>query len=145
MSEQFYAFLLRVYPSHIRSVYGDEALQRVRDRARHELSLRLWIDPLLDLVCSLPRLHLCPAPIAARVTAPAFLMLEGEAPRAESLFLGVVASLFLIGATIPIGHFLARTPTLTFGPEPLCKLSRKRPRNSPLPTAIALSRPWPPT
>ena len=97
MSEQVYAFLLRLYPSHFRSIYGDEALQLVRDRARH---VHLWIDLLLDLVCSLPQLHLRPAPIAARATAPAFRMLEGGAPRAESLCLGVVASLLLIVAAI---------------------------------------------
>jgi hypothetical protein len=108
MSEQIYAFLLRLYPSHFRLVHGDEALQLIRDRARHESSLRLWIDLLIDLVWSIPRLHLAGAPVAARATAPAFRMLEGEAPRAESLFLGVVVSLFLIVAAIPIGRFLAR-------------------------------------
>ncbi|MGH9645882.1 MAG: S41 family peptidase [Bryobacteraceae bacterium] len=111
MSEQVYAFLLRLYPPHFRSAYGDEALQLVRDRARREPSWRLWIDLLLDLVCSLPRLHLRPAPVAARATSPAFLMLEGEAPRAESFFLGIAVSLFLIVATIPISRFLARMPT----------------------------------
>src|SRR5260370_42348093 len=108
MSEQIYAFLLRLSPSPFRFVYGDEALQLVRDRARHESTLRLWIDLLFDLVCSIPRLHLRPAPIAARAVAPAFLMVEGELPRAESLFLWGVASLFLIVATISIRTFFAR-------------------------------------
>jgi hypothetical protein len=110
MSEQVYAFLLRLYPSHFRSVYGDEALQLVRDRARYEPALRLWIDLLLDLACSLPRLHLRPAPIAPCATAPAFLLLESEAPRPETLFLGVVAALFLVVAVIPVSHSLTRVP-----------------------------------
>jgi len=75
MSERIYAFLLRLYPSHFRLAYGDEALQLVRDRARHESTLRLWIDLLFDLVCSIPRLHLRTAPMAARAPGPAFLVL----------------------------------------------------------------------
>ena len=110
MSEQVYSFLLRLYPSHFRSVYGDEALQLVRDRVRNEPSLRLWIDLLVDLACSLPRPHVRPAPIAPRAIAPAFLMLESEMPPAESLFLGGVVSLLLALASIPIGHSLAPRP-----------------------------------
>jgi hypothetical protein len=127
MSEQVYAFLLRLYPSHFRSLYGDEALQLVRDRARRESSLQLWIDLLLDLVYALPRLHFRPAPTAARATAPAFLMLEGEAPRAESLLLGVVASLFLIVATIPIGQFLARLPATHLRPGTAMQVAAQAP------------------
>lgn len=110
MSEQVYALLLRLFPSRFRSVHGDEALQLVRDRAKHEPPLRLWIDLLIDLVCSAPRLYLHPAPMAAPATTPAFVTLEGEAPRAQSLFLGVVVSLFLIFAAIPIGRALPSMP-----------------------------------
>jgi hypothetical protein len=48
---------------------------------------------------------------------PFFVMLEGEAPRAESLLMGAVASLALIAATIPIGNFLARTPAPNYPPR----------------------------
>ena len=95
---------LRLYPSHFRSVYGDEALRLVRERARYESALRLCIDLLLDLACSLPRPHLRPAPIAPRATAQAFLLLEGEAPRPEILFLGVVAALFRPPSHCPGGR-----------------------------------------
>jgi len=92
-------------------------LQLVRDPARHESVLRLWIDLLFDLARCIPRLHLRPAPAAARAVAPAFLMLEGELLRAESLHLGVVVSLFLIVAVIPIGHLLTRTSAAYLRPE----------------------------
>jgi hypothetical protein len=36
MSEKIYAWLLRLYPSHFRDRYGEEALQLFRDRAAHE-------------------------------------------------------------------------------------------------------------
>jgi hypothetical protein len=59
MSEKIYAWLLRLYPSHFREKYGEEALQLLRDRARDETgflrTLRLWLDLLTDLVISIPR------------------------------------------------------------------------------------------
>jgi len=36
MSEKIYACLLRLFPSHFRETYGDEALQLFRDRAHDE-------------------------------------------------------------------------------------------------------------
>ena len=59
MSEKFYAWLLRLYPSRFREAYGEEARQLVRDRCRDEQGflprLRLWLDVLSDLVLSLPQ------------------------------------------------------------------------------------------
>jgi hypothetical protein len=59
MSEKIYAWLLRLYPSHFREKYGDEALRLLRDRARDERgffrTLRLWLDLLVDLTISVPR------------------------------------------------------------------------------------------
>jgi hypothetical protein len=127
MSERVYAFLLRLYPSHFRLVYGDEALQLVCDRARHESSLRLWIDLLIDLVRSLPLLHLRPAPVPPCATTPAFIMLESEMPRPESLFLGFLASLFLIIAIIPFGHFLARRPVPHLPPRSVFQVAAQAP------------------
>lgn len=127
MSERFCVFLLRLYPRHFRSVYGGEALQLIRDRARDEASPRLWIDLLFDLARSLPRLHFRPVPIATRPSPPAFLMLEGEAPRAGSFFLGAVASLLLIAATIPISHFLARIPAPHFQPMTAMQVTAQAP------------------
>ena len=61
MPEKVYAWLLRLYPSHFRSAYGQEALQLLHDRKRDESgflsSLRLWLDLLCDLAASLPREH----------------------------------------------------------------------------------------
>jgi RimJ/RimL family protein N-acetyltransferase len=36
MSEKIYGWLLRLFPSHFRQGYGDEALLLFRDRAREE-------------------------------------------------------------------------------------------------------------
>jgi hypothetical protein len=59
MSENIYACLLRLFPSHFREDYGDEALQLFRDRVRDEkgffLRVRLWLDLLADLAISVPR------------------------------------------------------------------------------------------
>ncbi len=61
MSEKIYAWLLHLYPTRFRSLYGSEALQLVRDRARDEPGLwkkiRLWADIITDLLGSLPREH----------------------------------------------------------------------------------------
>lgn len=59
MPEKLYSLLLKLYPSHFRRAYGDEALRLVLDRARDEKGflrgLRLWLDLLADLAMSLPR------------------------------------------------------------------------------------------
>lgn len=59
MSEKLYSLLLKLYPSHFRRAYGEEALRLVLDRARDEkgflCGLRLWLDLLVDLAISLPR------------------------------------------------------------------------------------------
>ena len=58
MSEKLYAWLLRLYPSHFREDYGEEALRLFRDRARDERGffprLRLWLDLFFDFTISLP-------------------------------------------------------------------------------------------
>ena len=58
-SEKLYSLLLKLYPSHFRRTYGEEALRLVLDRAREEKGilrgLRLWLDLLVDLALSLPR------------------------------------------------------------------------------------------
>ena len=110
MSEQFYSLLLRLYPSQFRSAYGGEALQLVRDRMRDEPFLRVWIDLLIDLACSLPRLHLRPASMAPRPVAPALMVLDRAAPPAASFFFGALVTLLLAFSSTPIGHFLARLP-----------------------------------
>jgi hypothetical protein len=117
MSEKIYAWLLRLYPSHFREAYSDEALQLFRDRARDEKGLvpglRLWLDVLIDLVISVPREYRRVRPKLASVWVPAHLnrvpsfhVLEGEAIRPAALFFGGVLSLAtLSGLPFLIGHF----------------------------------------
>src|SRR5882724_619363 len=101
MSEKLYAWLLRLYPSHFREAYGDEALQLFRDRARDEKgffrSLRLWLDLLADLAISVPREYGYVQPELIGVSAqqrlvgmPAFNILEGKFPRPAALLFGSV-------------------------------------------------------
>jgi hypothetical protein len=104
MSEKIYALLLRLFPSHFREAYGEEALQLFRDRARDEKgffpSARLWLDLLSDLVWSVPReyFHAQPALIGASAYRrldglPLFFILENESPRLGALLLGSAFSL----------------------------------------------------
>jgi hypothetical protein len=108
VSEWIYAWLLRLYPSHFREAYGDEALQLFRDRARDEKgffrSLRLWLDLLADLAVSVPREYGYVQPELIGVSAqqrldgmPAFNVLEGEFPRPAALLFGSVLSLVALG------------------------------------------------
>jgi Peptidase family S41/N-terminal domain of Peptidase_S41 in eukaryotic IRBP len=104
MSEKIYALLLRLFPSHFREAYGEEALQLFRDRAGDEKGffpgLRLWLDLLSDLVWSVPReyFHVQPALIGASAYRrldglPLFFILEDESPRLGALLLGSAFSL----------------------------------------------------
>src|SRR5690242_6014542 len=89
MSEKIYDCLLRLFPSHFREAYGDEALQLFRDRARDEKGffphIRLWLNLLADLAISVPHQYgyvrpaLTGAPIQRRLEgAPAFFVLVDE-------------------------------------------------------------------
>ena len=108
MSEKIYALLLRLFPSHFREAYGEEALQLFRDRARDEKgffqSVRLWLDLLADLVWSVPReyLHMQPALVGAATLRrmdgmPLFFILEDDSPRVGALLLGGLFSLAAVG------------------------------------------------
>jgi hypothetical protein len=108
MSEKIYAWLLRLYPSHFREAYGNEALQLFRDRARNEkgffASLRLWRDLLADLVISVPREYGYVQPALVGSSArhrldgvPAFYVLEGQSPCLGALLFGSVFSLVALG------------------------------------------------
>jgi Peptidase family S41/N-terminal domain of Peptidase_S41 in eukaryotic IRBP len=108
MSEKIYAWLLRLYPSHFRKAYWDEALQLFRDRSRNERGFlpgtRLWMDLLTDLANSLPREHrrVQPAVIVAQAHRRSdgelsFHFLESESPGFGALLLGGVLSLAVVG------------------------------------------------
>jgi len=109
MSEKIYALLLRLFPSHFRETYGEDALQLFRDRARDEKgffsSLRLWLDLLRDLAISVPREYVYARPAFIGASAgqhldgsPAFFVLEDASPRPGALLFGGVLSLAAVGA-----------------------------------------------
>jgi Peptidase family S41 len=107
MSEKMYAWLLRLYPSHFRQEYGDEALQLLRDRARDERgffrALRLWLDLLTDLAISVPReyRHVRPALVGSvtrqrSTRGPSFFVLEDGSSRLRAFFFGGILTLVVL-------------------------------------------------
>ena len=108
MSEKIYAWLLRLYPSHFREAYGNEALQLFRDRTRDEKGffpgLRLWLDLLADLAVSLPHAywHVQPGLVGASARqrsdgVPSFHVLKTELPHPAALLLGGGLALVILG------------------------------------------------
>jgi hypothetical protein len=129
MSEKIYALLLRLYPSHFRRAYGDEAVQLLRDRARDEKGffprLRLWLDLLSDLAVSVPREYGRAQPTLVGASgqrrlngAPSFLILDDESPRPKALFSAALLSLVAFAA-IPalIGHGGSYSPLHTWAAQ----------------------------
>jgi hypothetical protein len=116
MSEKIYACLLRLFPSHFREAYGDEALQLFRDRARDEKGffprVRLWLDLLADLAVSVPRQYryirptLTGAAVQQRLEgAPAFFVLVDESPGPGALIFGCALSMIALSLfSILLGH-----------------------------------------
>jgi hypothetical protein len=109
MSEKIYTWLLRLYHSHFREAYGDEALQVFRDRSCHERgffpSLYLWLDLLADLAFSVPRLHLWGPPSLVSASArphpvgtPSFRVLDRGSLRPGALLFGGALSLVAFSA-----------------------------------------------
>ncbi|MDR3742278.1 MAG: S41 family peptidase [Terracidiphilus sp.] len=110
MSEKIYALLLRLYPADFRRMYGDEALQLVRDRMRDEQGVwakaRLWWDLLADFAATAPREYgNVPAQLAGAAAGqrvgggPSFWILEDEPMRAGTWVWASVFSLLLVGTS----------------------------------------------
>ena len=145
MSEKFYAWLLRLYPSRFRGAYGEEARQLVRDRCRDEQGflprLRLWLDLLGDLALSLPREYFQVRPELSSYAAelrsqgdPSFFVLEEESLAPGAWFCGGVLALaavvsfsFLLNhgvKHVPLGALIhpargsAAYRSSSFGPRP---------------------------
>jgi len=108
MSETIYALLLHLFPAHFRRMYGDDALQLVRDRMHDErgarAKARLWWDLLSDLARSAPRQYgRRPAELAGAVSpqraggVPSFWILEEEPMRAGTWLWAGVLSFALVG------------------------------------------------
>jgi peptidase S41-like protein len=116
MSEKIYACLLRLFPSHFRESYGDEALQLFRDRARDEKGffprVRLWLDLLADLAISAPHQYqyVRPAFTGAAVRqrldgAPAFFILVDEALGSAALIFGCALTMIALSLfSMLLGH-----------------------------------------
>jgi hypothetical protein len=116
MSEKIYAWLLRLFPSHFRKVYGEEALLLYRDRLRDERGLvrrtRLWFDLLLDLAVSVPREYRRAEPALVRASAqpgldgmPGFRLLEGAPPRPGALLSAILLAMAgLAAASVLINY-----------------------------------------
>lgn len=105
MSEKLYARLLKLFPKRFRDVYGEDALQLFRDRARDEAGLvramRLWLDLFADLAVSVPREYFYAEPelLAARQHSggvPSFYVLGAEAPRPGALVFGTLLSVLAV-------------------------------------------------
>jgi hypothetical protein len=112
MSEKIYTWLLRLYPSHFREQYGEDAMQLFRDRTRDErgfpAKFRLWAELLVDCAVSIPREYrrVQPTFVGATAEQNLFRFLGGEAPDARAVFVGALLSLipvFLL--SIPAGHY----------------------------------------
>ena len=122
MSEKIYTWLLRLYPSRFREVYGQEALQLVRDRFRDEKGflprLRLGLDLLSDLALSVPREYFPVRPelpsYAAHLRSdggPALLVLEDKSPgRGALLFGGVLAMVAAVSFSFLLNHGVKHVP-----------------------------------
>ena len=123
MSEKIYACLLRLFPSHFREAYGDEALQLFRDRARNEKGffsrVRLWLDLLADLAISIPRQYryarpaLTGAPVRQRLEGtPGFFVLVEESPGTGALIFGCALSMIALSLfSILLVHAGNRRPS----------------------------------
>jgi hypothetical protein len=107
--------LWRLFPSHFRKAYGEEALQLFRDRTRDEkgffLRLRLWFDLFTDLAISVPREYFYAEPELIAISGqrlgdtPLFYIVGDQSPRPGALFLGGMLSLAaLVTFSSLLGH-----------------------------------------
>jgi len=133
MSEQLFAFLLRLYPAAFREKYRDEALQLYRDRLRDETGTfpraRLYVDLLADAATGLPQAWrnsyaVSNAPSFAQITEsmPSFRLLEKEKLRPEFIAMGSTLSVLVL---IGFGLFMSL-------PSPFRPLPNSRNPKSPI-------------
>lgn len=104
MFESFCVLLLRLYPADFRRVYGDEAEQLLRIRARHEqgvfLRARLLMDLALDLGATTLHAWRGGTPFPARIAdgPPSFDSIDVHGPGLEALAVGVLTSVLVFAA-----------------------------------------------
>src|SRR5689334_8523995 len=103
MFEHFCILLLRLYPAEFRRAYGGDAVQLMRDRARHERGAFRRVRLLMDLAIDVGALSLHGWPqeqrsLAATDGRPRFDIIQGNAPRPAALAVGMMTSILLFAA-----------------------------------------------
>jgi uncharacterized protein (TIGR03435 family) len=98
MFETFCCLLLRLYPAEFRRVYGREAVQLMRGRARHERGVFLRARLLLDLAIDLGAISLygfrSNTPLLAHIDGPPwFDVIDMHRPRPAALAGGMVTTI----------------------------------------------------
>jgi hypothetical protein len=149
MSEKIYAWLLRLYPSHFRKAYGDDALQLFRDRSRDERGflsrLRLWLDLLADLALSVPREYFRVQPELVSYSAhlrpdgvPSFFVLADESLGPGALLSGGALTLAtLVTFSVLLNHGVHYVPlSALIRPAPSVAEKRWSESSAPAPETI---------
>ena len=103
MFEKLCALLLRLYPAEFRRAYGREAVQLMRDRARHErgvfLRVRLLMDLAIDLFATSLHRWQPDKPSLGRIdAAPRLDIIEVHGPRPEALAAGMLTSMLMFAS-----------------------------------------------
>ena len=103
MFEKLCALLLRLYPAEFRRAYGREAVQLMRDRARHErgvfLRVRLLMDLAIDLFATSLHRWQPDKPLLGRLdAAPRFDIIEVHGPSPEALAAGMLTSVLMFAS-----------------------------------------------
>jgi Peptidase family S41 len=124
MFENVCALLLRLYPADFRRAYGRDAMQLVRDRARHErgvlLRIRLLMDLAIDLWATSHGWQPAKPSLAHVGGAPRFGIIDVHGPRPEALAAGMLTSIFMF-ATFTLS---LQTKALSNAPGHVGKASR---------------------
>lgn len=103
MFEHVCVLLLRLYPAEFRRAYGGDAVQLMRDRARHERGAfrraRLLMDLAIDLgALSLQGWRQEQQSLAATDGPPRFDTIHVDAPRPAALAIGLLTSILMFAA-----------------------------------------------
>src|SRR5262245_7333907 len=103
MFERLCTTLLRLYPAGFRREYGRDAIQLIRERARHERGAwqraRLLADLIADLFSTSLQDWQPAAPALARIDgAPRFTIIDAHGPRPGTMAIGFFASMLMFGS-----------------------------------------------
>jgi hypothetical protein len=103
MFEHFCVLLLRLYPAEFRRAYGGDAMQLMRERARHERGAFRRVRLLMDLAIDLGALSLHgwrqeQRSLSATDGRPRFDIIHVDAPRPAALAVGMMTSILMFAA-----------------------------------------------